>query len=40
MEEGRDGKATAENRKRISGKWVKFRRVRSLFEIIRINLKE
>lgn len=34
MEEGRDGKTTAKNRKRISGKWVKFLRVRYLFEII------
>lgn len=40
MEEGRDGKATTENRKRTSGKWVKFLRVRYLFEIIQINLKE
>lgn len=28
MEEERHGKATAENRKRISGKWVRYLRVR------------
>lgn len=40
MEEGRDGKTTGENRMRISGKGVKFLRVRYLFGIIQINFKE